>query len=80
VIYQSMTFSAQVANPILYLGATPVFYREETEIMWNLVQKLLCTAYCRIQKGKTQSYYCHIYMECHIKLLCKARQLNIKSH
>jgi dTDP-4-amino-4,6-dideoxygalactose transaminase len=29
VICQSMTFSAQVANPILYLGATPVFYREE---------------------------------------------------
>lgn len=35
VICQSMTFSAS-ANPILYLGATPVFVDSEKDT-WNIV-------------------------------------------
>jgi dTDP-4-amino-4,6-dideoxygalactose transaminase len=37
VICQSMTFSAS-ANPILYLGATPVFIDSEAQT-WNLLQQ-----------------------------------------
>lgn len=51
VICQSKTFSASV-NPILYLGATPVFIDSELET-WNLCPELLKTAIeDRISKGK----------------------------
>ena len=50
VICQSMTFSAS-ANPILYLGATPVFIDSETET-WNLCPLALEEAIVdRIAKG-----------------------------
>ena len=52
VICQSMTFSAS-ANPILYLGATPVFIDSEAET-WNLCPIALEEAIVdRIAKGKT---------------------------
>lgn len=51
VICQSMTFSAS-ANPIAYLGATPVFVDSESET-WNMCPKALQQAVeDRIQKGK----------------------------
>lgn len=51
VICQSMTFSAS-ANPILYLGATPVFIDSETQT-WNLCPVVLEEAIIdRIAKGK----------------------------
>jgi dTDP-4-amino-4,6-dideoxygalactose transaminase len=51
VICQSMTFSAS-ANPILYLGATPVFIDSENET-WNLCPFALEEAIVdRIAKGK----------------------------
>jgi dTDP-4-amino-4,6-dideoxygalactose transaminase len=51
VICQTMTFSAS-ANPILYVGATPVFIDSEEET-WNLCPLALETAIIdRIQKGK----------------------------
>jgi dTDP-4-amino-4,6-dideoxygalactose transaminase len=51
VICQSMTFSAS-ANPILYLGATPVFIDSE-EQTWNICPEALEEAIVdRIQKGK----------------------------
>jgi dTDP-4-amino-4,6-dideoxygalactose transaminase len=51
VICQSMTFSAS-ANPILYLGATPVFIDSE-EDTWNLCPKALEEAIVdRMAKGK----------------------------
>lgn len=51
VICQSMTFSAS-ANPIRYLGATPVFVDSE-EDTWNLCPEQLERAIKdRIQKGK----------------------------
>lgn len=51
VICQSMTFSAS-ANPILYLGATPVFVDSE-ELTWNICPIALEDAIKeRIQKGK----------------------------
>ena len=50
VLCQSMTFSAS-ANPILYLGATPVFIDSETET-WNLCPLALDEAIKdRIAKG-----------------------------
>jgi dTDP-4-amino-4,6-dideoxygalactose transaminase len=52
VICQSMTFSAS-ANPIAYLGATPVFVDSETDT-WNMSPQLLEEAIQdRIAKGKT---------------------------
>ena len=52
VICQSMTFSAS-ANPILYLGATPVFIDSELDT-WNLCPIALEEAIVdRISKGKT---------------------------
>ncbi len=52
VICQSMTFSAS-ANPILYLGGTPVFIDSENET-WNLCPAALEEAIIdRIAKGKT---------------------------
>lgn len=52
VICQSMTFSAS-ANPILYLGATPVFIDSESDT-WNLCPIALEEAIVdRIAKGKT---------------------------
>ncbi|WP_142688535.1 aminotransferase class I/II-fold pyridoxal phosphate-dependent enzyme [Chitinophaga polysaccharea] len=52
VICQSMTFSAS-ANPITYLGATPVFVDSETST-WNMDPVLLEEAVKdRIAKGKT---------------------------
>lgn len=51
VICQSMTFSAS-ANPILYLGATPVFIDSE-EQTWNICPVALeQSIQDRIQKGK----------------------------
>ena len=51
VICQSMTFSAS-ANPIVYLGATPVFVDSESET-WNLCPNALEDAIKdRISKGK----------------------------
>ena len=51
VICQSMTFSAS-ANPILYLGATPVFIDSELDT-WNLCPIALENAIKdRIEKGK----------------------------
>lgn len=51
VICQSMTFSAS-ANPILYLGATPVFIDSEMQT-WNICPVALELAIQdRIQKGK----------------------------
>jgi dTDP-4-amino-4,6-dideoxygalactose transaminase len=51
VICQSMTFSAS-ANPILYLGATPIFIDSETET-WNLCPIALEEAIVdRIAKGR----------------------------
>ncbi|HEY8931261.1 MAG TPA: aminotransferase class I/II-fold pyridoxal phosphate-dependent enzyme [Mucilaginibacter sp.] len=51
VICQSLTFSAS-ANPIVYLGATPVFVDSE-EDTWNICPELLETAIKdRIAKGK----------------------------
>lgn len=51
VICQSMTFSAS-ANPILYLGATPIFIDSERET-WNMDPELLEEAIKdRIRKGK----------------------------
>lgn len=51
VICQSMTFSAS-ANPILYLGATPVFVDSEKET-WNICPNTLEVAIKdRITKGK----------------------------
>ena len=51
VICQSMTFSAS-ANPILYLGATPVFVDSENET-WNICPQALEEAIIdRMAKGK----------------------------
>jgi dTDP-4-amino-4,6-dideoxygalactose transaminase len=51
VICQSFTFSAS-ANPIAYLGATPVFIDSEKDT-WNMCPELLESAIKdRIQKGK----------------------------
>ncbi|WP_147676909.1 DegT/DnrJ/EryC1/StrS family aminotransferase [Algibacter pacificus] len=51
VICQSFTFSAS-ANPILYLGATPIFVDSEKET-WNMSPELLEFAIKdRIKKGK----------------------------
>jgi dTDP-4-amino-4,6-dideoxygalactose transaminase len=51
VICQSMTFSAS-ANPIMYVGATPVFVDSEAET-WNMCPEALETAIKgRIAKGK----------------------------
>ena len=51
VICQSMTFSAS-ANPILYLGATPIFVDSELDT-WNLCPKALEEAIQdRISKGR----------------------------
>lgn len=51
VLCQSMTFSAS-ANPILYLGATPIFVDSETQT-WNLCPIALEAAIVdRIAKGK----------------------------
>jgi dTDP-4-amino-4,6-dideoxygalactose transaminase len=51
VICQSMTFSAS-ANPILYVGATPVFVDSEMQT-WNICPMALEEAILdRIQKGK----------------------------
>lgn len=51
VLCQSMTFSAS-ANPILYLGATPIFIDSELDT-WNLCPKVLEEAIVdRIAKGK----------------------------
>jgi dTDP-4-amino-4,6-dideoxygalactose transaminase len=51
VICQTMTFSAS-ANPIMYLGATPVFVDSETET-WNMCSESLEQAIIdRVAKGK----------------------------
>lgn len=51
VICQSLTFSASV-NPVIYLGATPIFVDSELET-WNICPEALEKAIIdRIQKGK----------------------------
>lgn len=51
VICQSMTFSAS-ANPIIYVGATPIFVDSELDT-WNMSPELLEIAIInRIKKGK----------------------------
>lgn len=51
VICQSMTFSAS-ANPIVYLGATPIFIDSESDT-WNMSPKYLELAiFDRISEGK----------------------------
>ncbi len=51
VLCQSFTFSAS-ANPIVYLGATPVFIDSEPET-WNMCPKFLEAAIIdRLEKGK----------------------------
>ena len=51
VLCQSFTFSAS-ANPIMYLGATPVFVDSETDT-WNISPELLEKAILeRISNGK----------------------------
>lgn len=51
VICQSMTFAAS-ANPIVYLGATPVFVDSE-DTTWNMCPQFLELAICdRIRLGK----------------------------
>lgn len=51
VLCQSFTFSAS-ANPIVYLGATPVFIDSEADT-WNMCPKVLETAILdRLKKGK----------------------------
>src|SRR5690554_1341162 len=51
VICQSLTFSAS-ANPIIYLGATPIFVDSEPET-WNICPNFLEEAIkSRIAKGK----------------------------
>ena len=51
VICQSKTFSAS-ANPIVYLGATPIFVDSETDT-WNMCpEQLLIAIKDRISKGK----------------------------
>jgi len=51
VLCQSFTFSAS-ANPIIYLGATPVFIDSEAET-WNMCPKTLEAAILdRLKKGK----------------------------
>lgn len=51
VLCQSFTFSAS-ANPIVYMGATPVFIDSEGET-WNMSPKLLEAAILdRLEKGK----------------------------
>ena len=51
VICQSFTFSAS-ANPIIYLGATPIFIDSETDT-WNMCPRALEEAILdRISKGK----------------------------
>ena len=64
VICQSMTFSAS-ANPILYLGATPIFIDSEPET-WNLCPSALEEAKERCQMSKRSflvntSHYTHHY-------------------
>lgn len=49
VICQSMTFAAS-ANPITYLGATPIFIDSESET-WNMSPVLLEKAICDIVKA-----------------------------
>ncbi|MEN9322384.1 MAG: hypothetical protein RL699_164 [Bacteroidota bacterium] len=69
VICQSFTFSAS-ANPIVYLGATPVFIDSEPET-WNICPKALENAIIdRIQKGKKPKAIIavHLYgMPCQIE-------------
>ena len=64
VICQSMTFSAS-ANPILYLGAKPIFIDSEPET-WNICPIALEQAIVdRIAKGKFQrlllQYICMVF-------------------
>ncbi len=62
VICQSLTFSAS-ANPIVYLGATPIFIDSEKDT-WNIDTNLLETAIVdRINKGKKPKaiIFVHLY-------------------
>ena len=61
VICQSMTFSAS-ANPIAYLGATPVFIDSEMET-WNMCPIALEEAIKdRISKGKKPKAIIHVHL------------------
>lgn len=52
VVCQSMTFAAS-ANPIMYLGATPVFVDSERETLNICPEQLEIAIIDRIKKGKT---------------------------
>lgn len=73
VICQSMTFSAS-ANPIVYLGATPVFVDSENET-WNMSPDFLQEAIKdRIKKGKKPKAIIpvHLYgMPCQLNEILK---------
>lgn len=73
VICQSMTFSAS-ANPIMYLGATPIFIDSEKDT-WNLCPKKLEEAIIdRISKGKKPKVIIavHLYgMPCKVEEIKK---------
>jgi dTDP-4-amino-4,6-dideoxygalactose transaminase len=53
VICQSMTFSAS-ANPIAYLGATPIFIDSDPET-WNISTELMEEAICDLLDGKLRN-------------------------
>ena len=67
VLCQSFTFSAS-ANPILYLGAEPVFIDSEPDT-WNISPELFEEAIIdRLKKGKNQRPLLpYIYMGCPIR-------------
>lgn len=80
VICQTMTFSAS-ANPIAYLGATPVFIDSEEET-WNMCPKHLREAIVdRINKGKKPKAIIpvHLYgMPAQMdKIMAVAKEFNI---
>lgn len=53
VICQSMTFSAS-ANPIAYLGATPIFIDSDPET-WNISTELMEQAICDLLDGRLRN-------------------------
>jgi dTDP-4-amino-4,6-dideoxygalactose transaminase len=76
VICQSMTFSAS-ANPILYLGATPVFVDSESET-WNLCPLALEKAIIdRIQKGKKPKVIIAVHL---YGIPCKINEIRRIAH
>ena len=73
VLCQSFTFSAS-ANPILYLGATPVFIDSEKET-WNMSPELLEIAIIdRIEKNKKPKAIIAVHL---YGIPYKAKEINI---